>query len=237
MKIRNFAQLVLVSALGLSGAAQAEVTVSSSCRALIGFIDPVDGWITTQDDCSSSFDSSPLTGMVGGSAQLILPSPTDIVSDVAYADYSARGDYGNLGVAASSWAAHPNTSPYATSNMGQASVTVTANDTILVTSSTLEQGTWVTISLDGYIEGTVSGSILKSEFSNTSTSATIAGYVEIRSTSNNGTLFEGIFLFDPCFSNIEGQCNATNGGFSQSYSDTLVARVGSTLTFNSHLYA
>lgn len=215
----------------ISNSVYAEVTVTASCAGSIN-VDPAVGGETLHlDYCPPGINSSPLTGTVSGSAQVILPSPTDIVSDVAYADYSVRGDNGNLGVAVSSWAAHPSTSPYSTFAVGQAQVSVTANDTIAVTSSTLEQGAYVTISLAGYIGGTMSGAILKSVSSSTNTSAFVGGRVEIRSTIYGGT--DDIFLFDSLFTLFD----PINGGFSKSYSDTLVARVGSTLTVRSDLYA
>lgn len=230
--LRGCAAFILLSAMV---GAHAEVTVSASCRALI--FDSV-GYPPQQfGDSCSDLVSSPITGTISDSRVTGMLPPTGILLDTASAGYSARGDYGNLGVSANSMAGIPAAEPHHYSALGQASVTVTANDTISVTSALLAAGTNVTIDLSGYFEGTVLGSVYKSFFDpSASASSFVSGYLVIRE-QYNGTE-GGVYGFDSCFGfNGPGQCITTNGGFYQAYSGTMLARVGSTLSLSSYLSA
>jgi len=218
--------------LATSNAAYAAVTVSASCSASTREYDQVSGIVDTWDNCSNIFDGTPFTGTVSGSAL-----QTNINSSTSYADYSARGDYGNLGVAVSSQSVHPNTiyNDYEGAN-SQASVFVDARDTILVTSSQLAQGTPVTLSLAGYFDGTLSGSANINANQGAATYAYIYSLIEIGS-SYNGSSFIDTFNFSAGFQNDGPGQEADTSGFFRSYSDTLNAYVGSSISIRSVLQA
>ena len=222
--------LSILALLSTTAGAHATVMVSASCRGIIfdtiGYPPPQTG-VPCPD-----LVSVPITGTISDSSNATIAPPTGISLDAAYGGYSARGDYGNLGVSATSNASMPAAETHHYSALGQASVNVTVDDTIAVTSALLAAGTYVAIDLSGYFEGTVLGSILRGiDPSGAYGDSYVSSSLVIREqyNGNNGN----VYGFDSCYAFMGSpQCTDTNGGFYQSYSDTMLVRVGSTLSLS-----
>lgn len=227
--------LVLLSA---TVGAHAEVMVTASCRAVI-----FEGNGSSPNNVAGSGGSCadlvsfPFTGSITDLRVAGILPPTGILLDAASAKYGARGNYGDLGVSAITEAAVPAAEPHWYSALAQTTVTVTANDTISVTSALLAQGDYVMINLAGYFEGSVLGSVYKSLFDpSVVADSFVASQLLIREQYNGIETF--IAGFDSCFGFYgPGQCVQTNGGFYQPYSDTIWAQVGSTLVLSTTLSA
>ena len=233
----SFATILMLLSATNGAYATAGVVVSASCRAAIwhgdgSSPDPIQG-----EYCPDYVSFPIANNTIYNFAIVGWQAPNDIYSIMAKAYHNARGDHGNLGVAASTEAAIPASSLNWYSNLAQSSATVTATDTILVTNPLLEQGTYVTINLAGYVEGYLSGAVYNSgeDRNAANTSAFIFSSLTIR--EQYGGTAGGTFGFDYCFG-YQGPCGeSTTGSFFQRYSDTMSVRVGSTLSLSSYLTA
>lgn len=232
--------LLLLSA----SVAHAVVIVDASCQAR--FIDWASLYYDNNGDNNinrasycTPIVSSPLSGTISESVRETLPNPNSIFVPVTRASYVARGDNGNLGVRVDTWAATPSTNPYWFVADAFVRVSLTANDRIAVTSTTLATGASATIDVSGYLEGRAFGNILhNNDYGNTAGSySLVQGGVHIYELTSIGSIraragWAGCFDFNSSFP----LCNPV-GDFFEAYSQMLEVQVGSTLVIDSYLHA
>ena len=231
----------ILALLSASVSAHASVVVSANCRAEMWELNPASGFnqLPSSHSCVELV-ASPITGTVYDNMTVSHDSGSVTYPTQAQASYAARGDYGNIGVAASSRAAIPYAEVNGISSLGQAFANVTVNDTIAVTSAILAQGAYVTYSLSGYVDGYATANAVTGQPTNAYSDSRVISTFIVRERYQNtdGAIYE----FDSCsytFSNssqIQPGC-VGSGNFYASYFDTLLVRVGSTLSISMYLNA
>ena len=207
-----------------------------------------DSFINRSSYCTNANVSLPLSGTISELVIETLPSPNSILNTVARAGYVARGDNGNLGLRVDSAAATPSTNPYYIVSEASVYVSLTVNDRITVTSTTLAPGESATIDVSGYLEGRALGNIRGNNIDDgilvRSLSFIQAGF-QIHEELPLGNSIGARSSFYSCFGlfglygfsdpNDFSHCNGEGGDFFDAYSQMLVVQVGSTLVISSFL--
>lgn len=241
-----WAAVKVLMLLSVSVNAHSDVLLSANTR--VGIFDnspnpsitrDINGVSIFQRISDNNRELSPISGTVSDLAIELLAPPTGIISTVASAGYTARGDNGNLGVSVDSWAATPSTNPYTfLSSSASVILFLTANDRITVTSSTLAAGALTSIDVSGLFEGSVFGNILDATSSRLASSvSSVEASFQIYELTSTGS-FGANFFFSNCFSfgSVGSRCNQVPYFF-DAYSRMLEVRVGSTLVIDTNLVA